>query len=251
MTRSEIKAFLDEKAEQYERPDFIPHDPIQVVHEFSRKQDVEIVGFLTATIAWGQRITIINNARKICELMDQSPHEFVLNHSDSDLKMLQRFKHRTLNGDDLVVILNGLKSIYSKYDSMALAFDGNDTKARIVQFRNELLNHIPSNFRTHKHVSDPSKGSAAKRLNMFLRWMVRDSRKGVDFGLWKNIPKSELVLPLDVHTGKVARKLGLLKRKVSDWKAAEEVSAELRHFDPVDPVKYDFALFGLGAFEKF
>ncbi|WP_282136089.1 TIGR02757 family protein [Seonamhaeicola maritimus] len=254
MNKTELKEFLDEKVIQYNNPKFIESDPIQIPHQFSKKEDIEIAGFLTATIAWGNRKSIIKNANRLMHLMDNSPYEFVLNHTESELEKLMFFVHRTFNGDDCIQFIKSLKNIYinhsgleslfvqhAKKDSLQIAI----TKFKEVFFE---IDHLP---RTQKHVSDPLKNSAAKRINMYLRWMVRQDNAGVDFGIWKNISPSQLSCPLDVHSGNVARKLGLLKRKQNDAKALNELDKFLRKLDPNDPVKYDFALFGLGVFENF
>ncbi|MFN5911121.1 MAG: TIGR02757 family protein [Bacteroidota bacterium] len=252
MNHEELKDFLDFKAAQYENPQFLSSDPIQIPHRYSKKEDIEIMALLTATIAWGNRSSIIKSSSRIAEIMGDSPHDYVLNFADLRSGK-SRFVHRTFNEDDLKFFFNALNRIYHT-GGLEMAFQTHQEitgiKGRIMNFRAHMLNGQEIS-RTSKHLSDPSKNSAAKRLNMFLRWMVRPSAKGVDFGLWKSIQPSELYLPLDVHTGNNARKLGLLTRKQDDWKALEEIMTSLRSFDSVDPVKYDFALFGLGAFEKF
>ena len=252
MNPKELKSFLDLKAQQYESSAFISNDPIQIPHKFSKKEDIEIAAFLSATIAWGNRVSILKSAQRIIDMMDHSPHDFVLNHHEIEFKKSKGFIHRTFNEQDLVYFFRSLKNIYQNHCGLESLFSSNKIplQERIHHFKKTFfeLNH-PA--RTQKHVSDPSKGSAAKRINMFLRWMVRSNQKGVDFGIWKSISCSELSLPLDIHTGSVARKLGLLKRKQNDAKALVELDIKLRKFDPNDPVKYDFALFGLGAFEKF
>lgn len=249
MTHDELKAFLDFKAEQYENPDFIDSDPIQIPHRFSKKEDIEISGFLLSTIAWGNRTMIIRNGNKLLELMENEPHQYILDFSSRDLE----FVHRTFNSLDLDFYLRSLQDLY-RNGGLEQAFSKHDEiegmKGRIVNFRENFLS-IEHETRSEKHISNPLKNSACKRLNMFLRWMVRDSKKGVDFGIWNSIDSSELHLPLDVHTSKNARKLHLLTRKQDDWKALEELMVQLRSFDEKDPVKYDFALFGLGVFEKF
>ncbi|WP_419211394.1 TIGR02757 family protein [Maribacter sp. X9] len=254
MTKTELKEFLDEKVVSYNNPQFLDSDPIQIPHLFTQKEDIEISGFLTATIAWGNRKSIINNAHKLMQLMDHSPYEFVLHHSDDDLAKIQGFVHRTFNSTDLTYFLKSLRNLYLKHDGLEGIFTKNQEKASlqptISKFK-ELFFELPFETRTSKHVSDPLKGSAAKRINMFLRWMVRDANTNVDFGLWKNISPAILSCPLDVHSGNVARKLNLLKRKQNDAKALAELDENLRKLDPTDPVKYDFALFGLGVFEKF
>lgn len=252
MNQKELQSFLDFKTRQYESVEFITHDPIQIPHQFSKKEDIEIAAFLSATIAWGNRVSILKSAQKMIDMMGTSPHEFVLNHQEKDFKHLKGCVHRTFNEQDLMYFIKSLNNIYKNHGGLEKLFSNskNDLQVRIHQFKKTFfeLNH-PS--RTQKHISDPLKGSAAKRINMFLRWMVRSNDKGVDFGIWESIPTSALSVPLDVHTGKVARKLGLLNRKQNDAKALKELDFNLRKLDPIDPVKYDFALFGLGVFEKF
>jgi len=250
MELNELKEFLDFKAEQYENPSFLEHDPIQLPHKFSRKEDIEIIGFLMATIAWGNRKSIINSGHKLMDIMGNSPHDFIMEYTK---KKNFHFVHRTFNTDDLDFFFRSLHHIY-KSSNLERAFCGGDqnknVKTAINQFRTEFLS-IEHLSRSDKHVSNPHTQSACKRLIMYLRWMIRDSKKGVDFGIWKGMPPSELYIPLDVHTGNIARKLGMLKRKQNDWATNEELIEILRNFDPIDPAKYDFALFGLGAFEKF
>lgn len=254
MTSKELQSFLDEKVELYNRPKFIATDPIYIPHQFQKKEDIEITGFLIATIAWGNRKSILKNGKKLLQILDYEPHDFILNHSKSDLKACDGFVHRTFNAEDLKYFLTALKSLYQKYDSLENIF------AQHLPQRNlqESIHHFKQEFfslshqkRTEKHVSDPLKKSAAKRINMYLRWMVRQDLKGVDFGLWTEISPSQLSCPLDVHSGRVARKLGLLKRKQNDAIAVLELDNNLKKLDPKDPVKYDFALFGLGVFEAF
>jgi len=249
MTPDELKSFLDFKAEQYENTDFIETDPIQIPHRFSKKEDIEISGFLLSTIAWGNRTMIIRNGNKLMELMEEDPHRYILDFTSRDLE----FVHRTFNSQDLEFYLRSLKNMYHT-GGLEQAFSAHPEiegmKGRIVRFRDHFLS-VEHESRAEKHISSPLKNSACKRLNMFLRWMVRDAQKGVDFGIWKSMDASELYLPLDVHTSKNARKIGILSRKQDDWKALEELMGHLRSFDEKDPVKYDFALFGLGAFEKF
>ncbi|MEW6467598.1 MAG: TIGR02757 family protein [Bacteroidota bacterium] len=249
MSDDELKDFLEEKFRHYHQPAFIGHDPVSIPHRFSRKEDIEIAGFLAASIAWGQRPVIIRNATRLLELMEHAPYDFIMNAGPADLRPFERFIHRTFNGTDCVYFLRALKSIYRK-GGLEKAFEGSSARDRIIRFRKRFFS-LKHAARTRKHVSDPAANSSAKRLNMFLRWMVRSRKGGVDFGLWKDISPSELMCPLDVHSGNVARKLGLLNRKQNDWRAVEELTVRLREFDPADPVKYDFALFGLGAFEKF
>jgi len=252
--RSELKLFLDYKVEQYNSPEFIKTDPVQIPHQFSKKEDIEIAGFLTATIAWGNRKSILNNASNLMELLEHSPFDFVMNHSETDLISLENFVHRTFNGTDLQYFVQSLRNIYLKHDGLEAVFakyaEANSLQLSIHQFK-QLFFELPHPSRTQKHVSDPLKNSAAKRINMFLRWMIRNDAAGVDFGIWKSLSPAQLSCPLDVHSGNTARKLGLLKRKQNDGKALVELDNSLRKLDPIDPVKYDFALFGLGVFEKF
>lgn len=254
MTKKELKQFLNEKVIQYNQPKFIESDPIQIPHQFTKKEDIEIAGFLTATIAWGKRQMIIKNANRMMEFMDNSPYEFVTNHSKKELTQIQDFVHRTFNSIDFRFFITALKNIYNNHNGLEAVFASNteeDTmKNSIHQFK-KVFFEIEHPQRTTKHVSDPIKGSAAKRINMYLRWMVRQDNAGVDFGIWKNISPSKLSCPLDVHSGNVARKLGLLTRKQNDWKALSELDISLRKLDAKDPTKYDFALFGLGVFESF
>lgn len=254
MTKSELKGFLDEKVEQYNNPKFLEDDPLQIPHRFSKKEDIEISGFLTATIAWGNRKSIINNASRLMALLDNAPYDFVLNHTETDLEKLVPFVHRTFNGNDLQYFIQSLQNIYTNHKGLESVFmhqqEEDSLQSAISKFK-EVFFELPHLTRTMKHVSDPNKGSAAKRINMFLRWMVRDNNTRVDFGIWKQLNPSQLSCPLDVHSGNVARKLKLLKRKQNDAKALAELDKSLRKLDPKDPVKYDFALFGLGIFEKF
>ena len=250
----EIKSFLDYKADIYENENFIEDDPISIPHLFSKKEDIEISGFITATISWGQRKTIIKNARQIMEMMDLSPFDFIKNHSKMDLKPLSRFVHRTFNGTDLVFFVLSLKNIYINHGGLEKLFipnNINDNMSKVINQMKSIFFSISHKHRTRKHISDPLKGSAAKRINMFLRWMVRSNKKKVDFELWKSISPSQLSCPLDVHTGRVARKLKILNRNQNDYKATLELDSYLKKINPKDPVKYDFALFGLGTFEDF
>lgn len=250
----DLKYFLDEKSHQYESLEFIKDDPIIVPHSFNKKQDIEISGFITSVISWGNRKSIINSAKKIIEFMDNSPYDFILNHTEKDLIKKKESVHRTFNSDDLNYFFISLKNIYSKHNSLeAILADksnGKNLQQRISGFK-ELFFSLDHPERTRKHLPSPIDGSSAKRFNMFLRWMVRSNEKGVDFGLWNKINKSELSVPLDVHTGRIARILGLLRRNVNDSKAVKEIDLKLREMDPRDPVKYDFALFGLGVYENF
>ena len=254
MNHTELKEFLDAKVVQYNNPKFIESDPIQIPHRFSKKEDIEISSFLTATIAWGNRKMIIKNADKMMQLLGNSPYDFVINHNPSDLGKLDGFVHRTFNSDDFKYFIKSLRNIYTKHGGMESIFIKNATASSLQPAINEFkkvffsIDHQP---RTQKHIGDPYKGSACKRLNMMLRWLIRSDGAGVDFGIWNNISPSVLSCPLDVHSGTVARKLGLLTRKQNDAKALTELDNNLRALDQDDPVKYDFALFGLGVFEKF
>jgi uncharacterized protein (TIGR02757 family) len=254
MKKEELKIFLDEKVIQYNHPTFLDTDPIQIPHSFRLKEDVEISAFLTATIAWGNRKSIITNAKKLMELLNNSPFDFIMTYEEDDLARFDEFKHRTFNGEDLKFFIKSLKNIYQNHGGLEAVFKNNiadkSLQPAISAFK-KVFFEIPHPTRTTKHVSDPLKGSAAKRINMFLRWMVRDASTGVDFGIWKTIPSAYLSCPLDVHSGNVARKLKLLKRKQNDAKALAELDKSLRKMDAQDPVKYDFALFGLGVFENF
>ncbi|MGB1448361.1 MAG: TIGR02757 family protein [Flavobacteriaceae bacterium] len=254
MKRTELNAFLEEKAAYYENFDFIAVDPIQIPHQFSRKEDIEISGFLAATIAWGNRKSIITNAQKMMELMDHSPHDFILYHQEKDLRRFEGFVHRTFNADDLRYFIKALQHIYIEHNGLEHVFykhaSSTNLQEAIHHFKKTFFS-LPHQQRTQKHVSDPLKGSAAKRINMFLRWMVRPNKRGVDFGLWTSLHPRQLSCPLDVHTGNVARKLKLINRKQNDGKALAELDKNLRKIDPEDPVKFDYALFGLGVFEKF
>ena len=278
LDRAALTFLLNEAYERHARPSFIVADPIHIPRSFTKREDSEIIGFLTATIAWGQRKTIISNARKLVVLLDESPHDFILNASPTELKRLAPFVHRTFNGIDLLHFVRGLRHVYTTYGGLENAFlpiaQGRELQASSHKLHVEGANatelgsygpwlaasaiplfkqrffeptHQP---RTQKHVADPSKGSNAKRINMFLRWMVRPNDLGVDLGLWKKIDPADLMVPLDVHTGRVARELGLLTRKQDDWKAVEELTAALRKFDALDPVRYDIALFSLGVVDK-
>jgi len=252
--KSKLKEFLDEKVEKYNTRSFIDSDPVQIPHLFSKKEDIEIAGFLSATIAWGNRTMIIKNSRKMVEIMDHSPYDFILNHSQSDLKSTEGFVHRTFNSIDFRYFIQSLKNIYQNHGGLekVLLPHPNETNYQnaIANFK-EIFFELPHESRTQKHISNPLKNSAAKRINMFLRWMVRNDKTGVDLGIWNAHTASKLSCPLDVHSGNVARKLKILKRKQNDWKAVHELDTALRKFDSNDPVIYDFALFGLGVFEKF
>ncbi len=254
LKRRELKEFLDEKVEQYNRPSFIECDPISIPHQFTNKQDIETAGFLAATIAWGNRKMILRSANRIMEMLDYSPYEFIMNSSVDEYRVVESFVHRTFNSTDLLYFLRALRHIYKNKGGLEAIFRTYQTADSLQPAIHELHKiffELPHEKRTERHVSDPNKGSSAKKLNMYLRWMIRKDKKGVDFGIWDSIPPSILSCPLDVHSGNVARKLGLLKRKQNDAKAVAELDGVLRIFDPEDPAKYDFALFGLGAIERF
>lgn len=248
----EIFELLEEKHDKFNRVSFIESDPISIPHLFSKPQDIEIAGFLASTIAWGQRVTIIKNANQLMQLMDLAPHDFVMHHVPADLKRLEKFKHRTFNGIDLTFFISSLKNIYQAHHSLENVFAQYPTNMQqsIHHFRNQFF-ELEHPRRTTKHVSDTMNNSAAKRINMYLRWMVRDDNRGVDFGIWKKMDAKHLMCPLDVHSGNVARKLGLLQRTQNDWKATVELTNNLKKYDANDPIKYDFSLFGLGVFEGF
>lgn len=254
MTTAALKEFLDEKVSYYNHPRFVESDPIQIPHRFQLKEDIEISGFLTASIAWGNRKSIINNASKMMTLMGESPYDFVINHNDQQLEKLLPFVHRTFNGQDFIQFVKSLKHIYQNHNGLESFFKTHGTKDSLQPAISRLKEAFFENehlARTQKHISNPEKGSAAKRINMYLRWLVRSDNSGVDFGIWKAVSPAVLSCPLDVHSGRVARKLGILKRKQNDAKALQELDIALRKLDPNDPVKYDFALFGLGVFEGF
>lgn len=254
MNQKELKVFLDEKVLQYNQLDFIESDPIQIPHQYHLKEDIEIAGFLAATIAWGNRTMIIKNGKRMMDYMGNNPYDFILNHKQEHLDQMEGFVHRTFNSIDIQYFIKGLQHLYTSHDGLEGIFSKYSTKTDTQESIHQLKKHffeIAHPSRTTKHISDPKKGSAAKRINMFLRWMVRQDNTGVDFGIWKNVAPSALSCPLDVHSGNVARKLGLLKRKQNDGKALLELDTNLRKLDSNDPVKYDFALFGLGVFEGF
>jgi len=251
---AELKPFLDEKVEQYQLQGFIEHDPISIPHNFSKRQDIEVAGFVAASLAWGQRITVVNKSKQLLEWMENSPHDFLLHHTDVDLKPFVKFKHRTFNGTDALYFIRALSHFYKHHNSLEEAFAVSKASENIEQGLvnfHSLFFSLDYPARTLKHVATPARKSACKRINMFLRWMVRSSDGGVDFGLWKKIAPAQLVCPLDVHVERVARKLKLIKRKQVDWQTAIELTNNLKLLDAADPVKYDFALFGLGVEEKF
>lgn len=254
LSMEELTVFLNQKAEEFESPDFIKDDPVSIPHLFTQKEDIEISGFLTASIAWGKRQNIISSANKLMELMEYKPYEFVLHAGKPEIKRLDKFIYRTFNNDDLVFFISSLRMIYMEYGGIEEVFSGAYQKNKcvteaLIHFREIFLkkNHLK---RSEKHISSAAKGSACKRLNLFLRWMVRPGNKGVDFGLWKKINTSELLIPLDLHTGVVSRSLGLLQRKQNDLRAVCELTEKLRTLDAADPVKYDFALFCIGVHKK-
>ncbi len=251
-----LKDFLDKKVDEYNQPSFIPLDPISVPHLFTKKQDIEISGFFAAIFAWGNRITIINKTKELMRLMDNVPHQFLISHTEKDLKSLLHFKHRTFTSTDLLYFIHFLQYHYKKNTSLETAFIPNKNSPVIIE---DALNYFFRYFfsledvphRTKKHIAAPFRNSTCKRLNMFLRWMVRGDKRGVDFGIWKKIKPSVLICPVDLHVARVARKLNLIERKQTDWLTAVELTENLKKFDPKDPVKYDFALFSLGIGEKF
>ena len=254
LKKHELKEFLDEKVELYNRPAFIEFDPISIPHQYTKKQDIEIAGFLAATIAWGNRKMILRNANRMMELLDHSPYEFIMHSNHDEIEMIKSFVHRTFNSTDLIYFLKALQNIYRHkggLETIFMTYQTADSLLPAIHEFHKIFFELSHEKRTERHVSDPFKGSAAKKLNMYLRWMIRNDDKGVDFGLWKSIPPSVLSCPLDVHSGNVARKLGILTRKQNDAKAVSELDETLRDLDKKDPVKYDFALFGLGVFEGF
>ncbi len=252
MTRQELKSFLDKKVDEYNQPSFVVHDPVSIPHSFSRKQDIEISGFFAALFSWGNRTTIIRKGRELMQRMDNAPHDFITNHKKNDLNALAGFMHRTFTVDDLSYFIDFLRRHYAEYDSLESAFfreKGGEVETGLNHFRKYFFEkeHLK---RTEKHISSPLQGSTCKRLNMYLRWMVRHDNRGVDFGIWKHITPARLICPVDVHVARVSRKMGLINRKQVDWTTAVELTGELRKLDKNDPVKYDIALFGLGAMEK-
>lgn len=271
ITNIPLKDFFDAKVIQYNQPSFIKEDPVCIPHLFTRQADIEIAGLFAAVFAWGNRTTIINKSKELMALMDNAPHDFCLNHHNKDLKRIEGFKHRTFNTTDLLYFICFLKHHYSQYPSLENAFlktphsfrygntaetdnyknSGGCIQQSLTHFHNYFfsLEHVPA--RTKKHISTPYKGSTCKRLNMFLRWMVRKDKHGVDFGFWKKISPADLICPIDLHVARVAKRFGLLERKQIDWQAALDLTAYLKTLDPQDPVKYDFALFGLGVIEKY
>ena len=253
-SKESLKDFFDSKVQQYNQVSFIKEDPICVPHAFTKKQDIEIAGFFAAVFAWGNRTTIIQKSFELMKLMDHAPHEFCIHHQEKDLKKLIYFKHRTFNATDLLYFVSFLKHHYLQYDSLESAFtltQEKEMEARLTFFHHYFFSLEDAPVRTKKHIATPYKGSSCKRLNMFLRWMVRKDKSGVDFGIWQNIKPSELICPIDLHVARVAKRFQLLDRKQMDWQAAVELTNYLKTLDPKDPVKYDFALFGLGVMEKY
>ena len=255
MSNENIRELLERLHDKYNTPDFIADDPVSIPHRFRTQEDIEIAGFLAATIAWGNRKAIVKSANRMIEYMDGAPYDFTMNASEADLDRVLAYVHRTFNGGDFRSFILSLRHLYEKYGTMGAFYEGEyarsgDIRAAISKFRSEFFTppHAP---RCEKHLSSIDRGAACKRTNMFLRWMVRRDAGGVDFGLWDRIPMSALYLPLDVHSGNTARSLGILTRRQSDWKAVEEVTANLRSFDPADPVRFDYALFGAGIAGEF
>jgi len=253
MIKGELRDFLNSKVIQYNQPSFIKDDPISVPHLFSRKQDVEIAGFFAAVFAWGNRTIIINKSKELMRLMDMAPYDFIVHHTDNDLKKLLAFKHRTFNTTDLLYFIELLRHHYQNHLSLEDAFTryGNTVEEMLISFHHYFFSLEEVPLRTKKHIATPEKKGNCKRLNMFLRWMVRKDNVGVDFGIWKNIKPAQLICPVDLHVARVAKRFNLLRRKQIDWQAAMELTEYLRELDPEDPVKYDFALFGLGVIEKY
>ncbi len=248
-----LKDFLDEKVDQFNRPHFIELDPISIPHQFSKKQDIEIAGLLAAVLAWGQRVTVVKKSNELLALMDNSPYEFVRHHQIKELRRFEKFKHRTFNTTDALYFIAALQNIYRQYESLEEVFlpHTGEVGSGLKRFHQQFFSLPDFPARTKKHVSTPERKSACKRLNMYLRWMVRSDNRKVDFGLWKKISPASLICPLDLHVERVARKLRLIIRKQVDWETALELTDSLRVLDPIDPVKYDFALFGLGIERDF
>lgn len=248
----DLKDFLDKKVEQYNTPTFIENDPISIPHSFSKKQDIEIMGFFAAIFAWGQRKTIINKSKELAQRMDNDPYNFICQHQDSDLKNMLGFKHRTYNDTDLLYTIHFMKQHFLQSDTLEDAFISDhvyDTESALVHFHNYFFSLADAPERTKKHIPTPKRGSACKRLNMYLRWMVRKDTKGVDFGIWSKLSPAQLICPLDLHVERTAQKLQLLNRDKADWKAAIELTDNLRIMDKEDPIKYDFALFAISIEE--
>lgn len=256
MKKAELKDYLDAKVLEYNVSDFVPNDPISIPHNYTKKQDIEITAFWVSMLSWGLRKTIINKSKELFSLMGSSPHDFILNHKEKDRERFHSFKHRTFQYTDTLYFLDYLQRYYRSHESLEQAFTKHIDKGSehigdaISGFHDDFfdINYAPQ--RTRKHVATPVRGSTCKRINMFLRWMVRENSTGVDFGIWNTIKPSQLLMPLDVHVDRVGRKLNLIKRKQRDFKTVLELTASLKNFDPIDPVKYDFALFGIGVMEK-
>lgn len=253
MTEQKLKEFLDRKVDEYNRPSFIADDPVAIPHLFTEKPDQEIAAFFAATFAWGNRTTILKKSRELLSLMDMQPYQFCLHAGPDDLRKLLSFKHRTFNTTDLLYFIDFFRHHYSNYTSLEEAFTmhGNSVEEMLTGFYHYFFSLEDAPTRTRKHVASPERGSTCKRLNMFLRWMVRQDNRGVDLGIWHSISPSQLICPIDLHVGRVARKFRLLERKQTDWQAALELTGRLRRFDPKDPARYDFALFALGILEHF
>ena len=249
----DLKAFLDSKVAQFNQTDFIKNDPIQIPHQFTKLQDIEIMGFWTAMLAWGQRKTIINKCKELVALMDGAPYDFMVNHQEKDRAKFLAFKHRTFQATDTLYFLEFFQQYYQQHSSLETAFakhlqaTDEHVGPALIGFHEDFFDLPNAPHRTKKHIATPKRKSSCKRLNMFLRWMVRQDKKGVDFGVWKTIQPAQLLMPLDVHVDKVARKLNLIQRKQTDWLTVLELTTALRTYDPIDPVKYDFALFGMGV----
>lgn len=255
-----LKEFFDRKVDEYNKPSFIKDDPVCIPHLFTKKQDIEIAGFFASIFAWGNRTTIINKAKELMQLMDMAPHDFIQHHTEAEIKKLLSFKHRTFNTTDLLYFIEFLSHHYHKYKSLEDAFvkhqpadavSDEAVEPMLIGFHNYFFSMEDMPARTRKHIATPAKNSSCKRLNMYLRWMVRNDKKGVDFGIWKKIKPSQLICPVDLHVARVAKRFNLLTRKPVDWLAAIELTTYLRTLDAADPVKYDFALFGLGVLEGF
>lgn len=253
MNKTSLKDFLDKKVDEYNQPFFIQDDPISIPHLFTKKQDIEIAGFFAAIFSWGNRTTIIQKSKELMQRMEMQPHRFCLDHDVNDIKKLIGFKHRTFTDTDLLYFVDFFKQHFTQHTSLESAFTmhGETIEKMLIGFHHYFfsLDHVP--HRTKKHIANPERGSTCKRLNMFLRWMVRNDKKGVDFGIWKKIHPSQLICPIDLHVARVAQRFNLLHRKQTDWRAAVELTNYLRTLDEKDPVKYDFALFGMGVIDKF
>jgi uncharacterized protein (TIGR02757 family) len=256
MTKN-LESFLNQWVEKFNTPQFIENDPISIPHQYSSLQDIEITAFWTAVLAWGQRKTIINKAKELFNRMDNAPFDFIKNHSEHDRKQFLSFKHRTFQATDTLYFLEFLQNFYKRNNSLETAFIvktpiSNDkyVEKALCNFYEQFFNLPDAPHRTRKHIATPQSKSTCKRLCMFLRWMVRRDDKGVDFGLWQQLRPAYLMIPLDVHVERHARNLGLLQRKQTDWNAVIELTETLRKYDSMDPVKYDFALFGLGISQK-